>query len=74
MSTSKTLQSICILRLSAIGDVCHAVAAVQAIQQHYPQAKITWILGKVEAMLLKDLPGVEFVIFDKKLGLVLTAI
>ena len=68
MSTSKTLQSICILRLSAIGDVCHAVAAVQAIQQHYPQAKITWILGKVEAMLLKDLPGVEFVIFDKKLG------
>lgn len=62
------LQSICILRLSAIGDVCHAVAAVQAIQLHYPQAKITWIMGKVEAMLLKDLPGVELVVFDKKLG------
>lgn len=63
------LQSICILRLSAIGDVCHAVAAVQAIQRHYPLAKITWIIGKVEAMLLKDLPGVELVVFDKKLGL-----
>ena len=53
---TQSLQSICILRLSAIGDVCHAVAAVQAIQQHYPAASITWIVGKVEAMLLKDLP------------------
>ena len=65
---AQPLQSICILRLSAIGDVCHAVAAVQAIQRHYPAASITWIVGKVEAMLLKDLPGVELVVFDKKLG------
>jgi heptosyltransferase I len=64
-----TLNSICILRLSAIGDVCHAVAAVQAIQRYYPKAKISWIIGKVEAMLLKDLPGVELIVFDKKLGL-----
>jgi heptosyltransferase I len=64
-----TLNSICILRLSAIGDVCHAVAAVQAIQRFFPQAKISWIIGKVEAMLLKDLPGVELIVFDKKLGL-----
>jgi len=62
------LNSICILRLSAIGDVCHAVAAVQAIQQYYPQARISWIIGKVEAMLLQDLPGVELIVFDKKLG------
>lgn len=64
-----TLNSICILRLSAIGDVCHAVAAVQAIQRYYPKAKISWIIGKVEAMLLQDLPGVELIVFDKKLGL-----
>lgn len=62
-------QSICILRLSAIGDVCHAVATVQAIQRHYPNAHITWIIGKVEALLLADLPGVELVIFDKSLGI-----
>ncbi|KZN46782.1 glycosyl transferase [Pseudoalteromonas luteoviolacea CPMOR-2] len=65
---SNSLSSICILRLSAIGDVCHAVSAVQAIQRAHPQAKITWVIGKVEAMLLADLPGVEFVIFDKKRG------
>lgn len=62
------IHSICILRLSAIGDVCHAVACVQAIQRTYPDAHITWIVGKVEAMLLADLPGVELVVFDKKQG------
>ncbi|MFT7683288.1 MAG: heptosyltransferase I [Moritella dasanensis] len=62
-------QSICILRFSAIGDVCHAVAAVQAIQRHYPSAKITWVIGKIEAMLVGDIPNVEFITLDKKAGL-----
>lgn len=66
MATAPT--SICILRLSAIGDVCHAVAAVQALQRHFPGVPVTWIIGKVEAMLLDGLPGVELVVFDKKLG------
>lgn len=61
-------KSICLLRLSAIGDVCHAVAMVQAIQKQWPTTKITWIMGKIEAQLLHDLPGVEVIIFDKKTG------
>ncbi len=61
-------KSLCILRLSAIGDVCHAVAMVQQIQRQYPDLPITWIIGKVEASLLADLPGVDFVIFDKRAG------
>ncbi|MCG9697979.1 glycosyltransferase family 9 protein [Shewanella sp. Isolate11] len=64
----QSAQSICLLRLSAIGDVCHAVAMVQAIQRQYPQLKITWIIGKVEYQLLKHLEGIEFVIFDKSQG------
>ena len=62
------INSLCLLRLSAIGDVCHAVAMVQAIQRQYPELKITWIIGKIEYQLLKHLDGVEFVIFDKSLG------
>jgi len=62
-------KSICILRLSAIGDVCHAVATVQAIQIRHPQAKITWVIGKIEAKLLEKLDSVEFIVFDKKAGL-----
>ncbi|MEL4431060.1 glycosyltransferase family 9 protein [Shewanella mangrovisoli] len=63
-----TMNSLCLLRLSAIGDVCHAVAMVQAIQRQYPQLKITWVIGKLEYQLLKHLPGIEFVIFDKSQG------
>jgi ADP-heptose:LPS heptosyltransferase len=62
------LNNICILRLSAIGDVCHAVAAVQAIQLRHPEASITWIIGKIEYKLLEGLAGIEFVIFDKSQG------
>ncbi|WP_286234288.1 glycosyltransferase family 9 protein [Thalassotalea sediminis] len=62
-------KTLCILRLSAIGDVCHAVAMVQQIQRQYPGVSITWVIGKVEAMLLEGLPGVEFVVFDKSAGI-----
>jgi len=64
-----TPKNLCLLRLSAIGDVCHAVAMVQQIQRRWPKIHITWVIGKIEASLLQDLPGVEFVIFDKKAGL-----
>lgn len=60
--------SICILRLSAIGDVCHALAAVQALQRHWPNTQVTWIIGKIEYQLLKDSPGIEFIVYDKHSG------
>ncbi|MZG55739.1 glycosyltransferase family 9 protein [Photobacterium lucens] len=61
-------QSICILRLSAIGDVCHAIAVVQAIQKHWPETSITWVVGKTEAQLVSTLPNIKVVSFDKKAG------
>ncbi|KHT43132.1 glycosyltransferase family 9 protein [Vibrio sinaloensis] len=61
--------SLCFLRLSAIGDTCHAVAAIQAVQRQWPQTKITWIVGKVEAQLLDGLENIELIVFDKKAGL-----
>ncbi len=62
-------KSICILRLSAIGDVCHALSVVQLIQATYPECQITWVMGKIEAQLLGDIPGIQVVVFDKKRGL-----
>lgn len=59
---------ICILRLSAIGDVCHTLAVVQAIQRQYPTAEITWIIGKTEATLVQGLPNVTLIPYDKKTG------
>jgi len=42
---------------------------IHAIRQFEPQAEITWIIGKLEARLLKGLPDVQFIVFDKKGGL-----
>lgn len=63
----KTL-SICVLRLSAIGDVCHTLAVIQAIQSQYPDAEISWIIGKTEATLMAGIPNVTLIPFDKKSG------
>ncbi|MBR9789384.1 MAG: glycosyltransferase family 9 protein [Vibrionaceae bacterium] len=60
---------LCVLRLSAIGDVCHAISVVQEIQKHWPQTKITWITGKIEAQLIGDLPDINVIVFDKSQGL-----
>ena len=56
------------MRLSAVGDVCNAVPLVRALQRHWPAARITWVIGKLEASLVGDIPGIEFIIFNKAEG------
>lgn len=59
---------ICILRLSAIGDICHVLPVVRTLQHVWPKTKLTWIIGKLEYQLIGDIPGIEFIIFDKQMG------
>jgi heptosyltransferase I len=61
-------ESICLLRLSALGDVCHALPVVRTLQDAWPQTRITWLIGGLEHRLLGHVPGIEFVVFDKKSG------
>jgi heptosyltransferase I len=59
-------RSVCLLRLSAIGDTCHAAAVLRALQEAWPQCRFTWIIGKLEAKLMSAvLSEVEFITFDK---------
>ena len=58
-------QTLCLLRLSAVGDISHALPIVRTIQTHWPETKLTWIIGKLEHTLVGDIPGIEFIIFDK---------
>jgi heptosyltransferase I len=60
--------SVCILRLSALGDATHVVPMIRSLQRHRPGMPITWIIGKAEAAMLKGLDGVELVVFDKRAG------
>lgn len=61
-------QTICLVRLSAIGDTCHALAVARNLRDNWPDVRITWIIGKTEARLMGDIDGVEFIIFDKSKG------
>jgi hypothetical protein len=58
-------ENICIIRLSALGDVTHAVPVLRAIQKQWPQSRITWITSKLEHKLLSLLDGVRFIVVDK---------
>jgi len=60
--------NICIVRLSALGDVTHAVPVVRAIQDAWPQTRLTWICARLEHKLLSLIDGVDFVIVDKNSG------
>ncbi len=61
-------RSLCLLRTSAIGDVTHVVPLVRTLQAAWPTTALTWIVGTLEHRLVGDIPGVEFVVFDKKGG------
>ncbi len=62
-------ESVCILRLSAIGDTCHVVPLLRTLQQAWPRTRFSWIVGRVEARLVGLLPEVEFITVDKRAGL-----
>jgi heptosyltransferase I len=65
----KAPANLCLLRLSAIGDVTHILPIVRTLQHYWPETKITWIIGRLEHQLIKDIEGIEFIVFDKSLGL-----
>jgi heptosyltransferase I len=60
--------SICLLRLSALGDATHVVPLVRTLQRAWPACALTWVIGKGEAKLVDGLEGVELVVYDKKGG------
>lgn len=60
--------SVCILRLSALGDACHVLAVVRTLQQAWPRTRFTWVIGKLEAKLLGHIPDIDFIVFDKARG------
>ncbi|MGH8217125.1 MAG: glycosyltransferase family 9 protein [Steroidobacteraceae bacterium] len=62
-------RSIALVKLSAIGDVCHALPVVRTLQREWPEARFTWLIGRAEAGLIGRIPEIEFVIYDKRAGL-----
>ncbi|CAM4466996.1 MAG: hypothetical protein LEGION0403_FIIPPAGN_00210 [Legionella sp.] len=59
------IDSICIVRLSALGDVLMAVPLIRTLQASLPQAKLTWIISRPAFDLVEGMDGVEFIVIDK---------
>src|SRR5690606_21409348 len=57
------------LRLSALGDVTHVLPLVHTLRDAWPGVDLAWVIGGGEHRLLEGLPGVEFLVYDKKSGL-----
>lgn len=59
-------KNILIVKLSAIGDVIHALPVAHALKKKYPQARITWVVEKAAYELLTNNPDIdEVILFDK---------
>jgi len=57
---------ILIIRLSAIGDVVHALSVIAPLKKHFPDCKITWVIEEEAADILKSYPGVDRVIVSRR--------
>lgn len=59
-------KNILIVKLSAIGDVIHALPVAHALKQTYPNIRITWVVEKPAYDLLTNNPDIDqIIIFDK---------
>lgn len=59
---------LCLLRLSALGDITHVLPTLRTLQKHWPATEITWIIGKSEYPLVQAIDKVNFIVFDKAAG------
>ena len=54
--------NILIVKLSSLGDVVHAMAALQDIRRAFPYARIDWVVERGFAPLVRRCKGVHRVI------------
>ncbi|GMU43318.1 MAG: glycosyltransferase family 9 protein [Xanthomonadales bacterium] len=60
--------AVCLLRLSALGDVSHLLPLVHALRTQRPELRLSWITGAGEAQLLAGIDGVELLPYRKQDG------
>lgn len=59
------IKSICVVRLSALGDVLMLVPLIRSLQANNPEALITWIISPPAYDLVASMEGIEFIVIDK---------
>lgn len=60
------MENILVVKLSAIGDVIHALPVSYAIKEQYPKAHLTWVVEQAAYAILADNPCIdELILFEK---------
>ena len=65
----KSINNVCIVMMSAVGDAVHVLPVINAIKREHPMARITWVLQPGPASLVRGHPSVdEIITFDRTRG------
>lgn len=59
------IKSICIVRLSALGDVLMALPLARLLQKHYPEASLSWVISRPAFDLVEGISDIEWIVIDK---------
>ena len=69
MSEHVSLDRVCIVMMSAVGDAVHVLPVINAIKRQHPSDHITWVLQPGPATLVREHPAVDdIVLFDRSKG------
>lgn len=61
---------VCIVLLTAVGDIVHAMPVVNALRRHVSGVHITWVIQPGPAGLIRGHPSVdELIVFERKRGM-----
>jgi heptosyltransferase I len=60
--------TVVVLKLSALGDVCHTLPVIRTLQRAWPATRFSWIIGRTEATFLQGIHDIEFIELDKRAG------
>lgn len=58
--------NILIVKTSAIGDVTHTLPALNALRNHYPDAKITWLVEQAAADIIRGHRSLDRVLVSRR--------
>ena len=69
MTTGNRPRRICIVQLTGIGDVVHALPIANDLKRAHPECVVVWVAEPAPAAVLERHPAVdEVVVFDRARG------
>jgi len=59
-------KSILIIKLSAIGDVVHALPLLEVLRKNFPEARIDWVVEEESSQIVDEHKGIDNVIISHR--------